>query len=266
MHIADKLCVISGASSGIGKATALQLAARGARVILVARNQQALEALADQIRQSGGQAWAYPADLTDPQAVQALGEAVLGQQGVPHILIHSAGAGEWRFLEETPLEDIPRLMASPYYCAAYLTRVFLPQMLRENRGFILSVCSPASRLVWPGATGYVAARWALAGFTEALRADLYPTKLKVCAFYPAKVSDSEYFIRASDTENRIPGVGQLIPEISSQQAAAGILRALKREARIMFVPWQLQAFDLLARLFPKAAETLAWRTGAKRKG
>ena len=256
--------MVSGASSGIGKATALRLARRGARVVLVARNQVALEGIAQQIRDQGGQAWAYPTDLTDPLATQELGQKVLAQQGVPQILIHSAGAGEWRFLDETPLEDIPRLMASPYYCAAYLTRVFLPAMLAENRGFILSVCSPASRLVWPGATGYVAARWALGGFTEALRADLYPTRLKVCAFFASKVSDSEYFIRATDTENRIPSIGKIIPSIPSDQAASGILRAIEQEARMMFVPWQLGAFDVFNKWFPRVAEYLAWRTGAKR--
>lgn len=266
MNIPGSLCVISGASSGIGKASALELARRGARVLLVARRAQALEQVAAQIRAAGGQAWPFPADLSQAQEALRLGEWVLRELGTPDILIHSAGAGEWRFLDETPLEDLRRLMDTPYFAAAYLTRVFLPAMLEQNRGFILSVCSPASRLVWPGATGYVAARWALNGFTEALRADLYHSKLQVCAFFPGKISDSEYFTHNTDTENRIPRIGQLIPEITSQQAALGIVRALEQDARMMFVPWQLHAFDLLARWFPRIAEHLAWRTGARRMG
>ncbi|MBO1438369.1 SDR family NAD(P)-dependent oxidoreductase [Meiothermus sp. CFH 77666] len=265
MNIPGSLCVISGASSGIGKASALELARRGARVVLVARRAQTLEQLEGQIRASGGQAWAFPADLSQPREALRLGEWVLQELGTPDILIHSAGAGEWRFLDETPLEDLQRLMDTPYFAAAYLTRVFLPAMLQQNRGFILSVCSPASRLVWPGATGYIAARWALNGFTEALRADLYYTKLQVCAFFPGKISDSEYFTRNTDTERRIPRIGRLIPEITSQQAALGIVRALEQDARMMFVPWQLHAFDLLARWFPRIAEHLAWRTGARRR-
>ncbi|GIW23875.1 SDR family oxidoreductase [Meiothermus sp.] len=264
MKIAGSLCVISGASSGIGKSTAQELAERGARVVLVARRAQALEQLQIQIRAAGGQAWAFPADLSKPYEAVRLGEWVLGELGTPDILIHSAGAGEWRFLDETPLEDLQHLMDTPYFAAAYLTRVFLPAMLQRNRGFILSVCSPASRLVWPGATGYVAARWALNGLTEALRADLYHTGLRVCAFFPGKISDSEYFRRNTDTERRIPRIGRLIPEVTSRQAALGIVRALERDARMMFVPWQLHAFDLLARWFPRIAEHLAWKTGAKR--
>ncbi len=265
MKIAGSLCVISGASSGIGKACAFELSKRGAKVVLVARREGELGQIAAQIRAAGGQAWAFPADLSKPQEAQRLGEWVLCDLGTPDILIHSAGAGAWRFLDETPLEDLQGLMDTPYFAAAYLTRVFLPAMLERNRGSILSVCSPASRLVWPGATGYVAARWALNGLTEALRADLYHSQLQVCAFFPGKISDSEYFTRNTDTENRIPRVGRLIPQITSRQAALGIVRALERDARIMFVPWQLQAFDLLARWFPRIAEHLAWNTGAKRK-
>ncbi|MCX7601374.1 MAG: SDR family NAD(P)-dependent oxidoreductase [Meiothermus sp.] len=265
MKIPGSLCVISGASSGIGKASALELGQRGARVVLVARRAQELEQVEGEIRAAGGQAWAFPADLSRPEEAQRLGDWVLHELGTPEILIHSAGAGAWRFLDETPLEALQSLMDTPYFAAAYLTRVFLPAMLQQNRGFILSVCSPASRLVWPGATGYVAARWALHGLTEALRADLYPTRLRVCAFFPGKISDSEYFTRNTDTESRIPRIGRLIPEITSQQAALGIVRALEREARVWFVPWQLQAFDLLARCLPRLAEHLAWSSGARRK-
>ncbi|WP_299430575.1 SDR family NAD(P)-dependent oxidoreductase [uncultured Meiothermus sp.] len=265
MKIAGSLCIISGASSGIGKASAFELSKRGARVVLVARREQELGQIAAQIRAAGGQAWAFPTDLSNPQQAGRLGEQVLRELGTPDILIHSAGAGAWRFLDETPIEDLQRLMDTPYFSAAYLTRVFLPAMLQQNRGLILTVCSPASRLVWPGATGYMAARWALNGFTEALRADLYHSKLQVCAFFPGKISDSEYFTRNTCTENRIPRVGRFIPEITSQQAALGIVRALEHDARAKFVPWQLHLFDLLARWFPRIAEHLAWNTGARRK-
>ncbi len=266
MNIAGTLCVISGASSGIGKACAFELSKRGARVVLVARREPELKQIAAQIRGAGGQAWAFPADLSKPHEAVRLGEQVLEELGTPDILIHSAGAGEWRFLDETPIEDLQRLMDTPYFAAAYLTRVFLPAMLEQDRGFILSVCSPASRLAWPGATGYVAARWALNGLTEALRADLYHSRIQICAFFPGKISDSEYFIRNTDTENRIPRVGRLVPEITSRQAALGIVRAIELEARAMFIPWQLHLFDLLARWFPRIAEHLAWNSGARRKG
>ncbi|MDX2007281.1 MAG: SDR family NAD(P)-dependent oxidoreductase [Meiothermus sp.] len=264
MKIANSLIVISGASSGIGQASAVELAALGARVILVARSAGKLEATAGHIRKAGGQAWAFPADLSRPQEAVRLAEEVLGQHGVPQALIHSAGAGEWRFLDETPIEDIQRLMDTPFFAAAYLTRAFLPAMLRENRGYILSVCSPASRQVWPGATGYIASRWALNGLTEALRADLYGTGLKAGCMFPAKISDSAYFQTNTETEDRIPTIGRVIPPITSRQAALGVVRCLEQERRILIQPWQMAVFDAFARMFPRVSEYFAFSTGARR--
>lgn len=264
MKITNSLIVISGASSGVGQASAIELAALGAKVILVARSADKLEATAAQIRQSGGQAWAFPADLSKPEQALKLAEWTLEQHGIPHGLIHSAGAGEWRFLDETPIEDLQRLMDTPFFTAAYLTRAFLPAMLEEKRGYILSVCSPASRQVWPGATGYIASRWALNGFTEALRADLYGTGLKAGCLFPAKISDSAYFQTNTDTENRIPSIGRIIPPITSRQAALGVVRCLEQERSILIQPWQMAVFDSFARLFPRVSEYFAFSTGVKR--
>ncbi len=266
MYIANTLCVVSGASSGIGRATSLELAKRGAKIILVARNKAKLEQTAQEISQQGGQAWAYPADLSQPEQVETLAKTVLKAHGVPHILIHSAGAGAWRFIEESSYQDLIDQMNTPYFTAAFLTKAFIGPMLAENRGFILSVCSPASRQVWPGAIGYIASRWALNGFSEALRADFYGTSLKACAFFPGKITDSEYFKTNTQTEDRIPAVGSLIPNIGSQQAALGIIRAIEQERRIAFEPWQLGAFDFLQKIFPRVAEYLAFSSGTKRSG
>ena len=264
MHIVDTLCVVSGASSGIGRATAIELASRGARVVLVARRQDRLEQIAQEIQAGGGLAWPYPADLTRPEAAEGLGKAVLETHGVPHVLVHSAGAGAWRFIEESSYQDFLETMNTPYFTAAFLTRAFVPAMLKENRGFVLSVCSPASRQVWPGAVGYIAARWALQGFTEALRADFYRTNLRAGCFFPGKIVDSEYFLQNTATEHRIPGVGRFVPAITSRQAAFGIVRAIERESRMAFEPWQLGAFDVLQKVFPWISEHLAFSTGARR--
>lgn len=230
----------------------------------MARGKEKLEQLASEIQQQGGQAWAYPADLINPEQVEATAQQILINHGVPHIVIHSAGAGTWRFIEESSYEDLIQQMNTPYFAAAFLTKAFIGPMLAENRGFVLSVCSPASRQVWPGAVGYIASRWALNGFTEALRADFYGTKLKACAFFPGKISDSEYFKINTSSENRIPGIGRLIPSITSHQAALGIVRAIEQEHRMAFVPWQLGAFDLLQKVFPRTAESMAFSSGAKR--
>jgi NAD(P)-dependent dehydrogenase (short-subunit alcohol dehydrogenase family) len=83
--------------------------------------------------------------------------------------------------ETTPLEAV-QMMAVPYFAAFYVTRAFLPRMLERNSGHIVDVSSVGSRFVWPGATAYLAARWAVRGFTEALRADLAGTGIGVTLF------------------------------------------------------------------------------------
>jgi len=172
MKLKGKILVITGASSGIGAATARAAAREGARVVLLARSQGKLEDLAEEIRREGGQAWVYPVDLTDDQAVAEVAERITREVGTPDILVNNAGVGRWLATEETSAEEAVSMMAAPYFAAFFLTRAFLPDMLRRHTGTIVNMTSLASRIVWPGAVAYTAARWAMRGLTEALRADL----------------------------------------------------------------------------------------------
>ncbi|RYF54011.1 MAG: SDR family NAD(P)-dependent oxidoreductase, partial [Comamonadaceae bacterium] len=113
MKLTGKLAVVTGASSGIGAATAAALAAAGAEVILVARTPGPLTKTAELIRSRGGQAHAMPADLTSYSEVKDLADQVLGDIGVPDIIVNNAGAGRFLFLDETDPEDAVQMMAAP---------------------------------------------------------------------------------------------------------------------------------------------------------
>ena len=179
--------LITGASSGIGAATAKEAARQGAEVILVARTQPKLEAVADEIRSMGSVAHVYPADVSDADVVRNLATQVQSVHGTPDILFNNAGAGRWLFTEETEMEDAAEMMAAPYLAAFYITRAFLPGMLKRDSGYIVNMSSIAGFMPWPGATAYAAARWAMRGFTESLRADLHGTKLRTMLTAFAKV-------------------------------------------------------------------------------
>ena len=263
MQIKDKLILITGASSGIGAATAQAAARAGGRVVLVARTQAALEAVAAEIRAAGGQAWVYAADLANPLQVAQMAVRVAREAGLPDIIVNSAGAGRWLFIEETSAEEALEMMAAPYFTAFYTTRAFLPAMLARGSGQIVVINSPAARAVWPGATGYTAARWALQGFTQALRADLYGTGLSVTSVVPARVL-SPYFDHNPGSLERAPGLARLIPDLTSAQVAEGVLWATAHNRREHVMPAMLRVLYTLHWLAPGLMEWLVVRTGWQR--
>ncbi|HZJ12307.1 MAG TPA: SDR family NAD(P)-dependent oxidoreductase, partial [Methyloceanibacter sp.] len=168
----SKLVLITGASSGIGEATAKRYGASGAHVLLLARNPERLAGVADSIRRAGGSAAPYAVDLADPSAIEETSARIKREAGTPDILINNAGAGRWRPLVETTAEEALHMIEVPYLAAFNLTRAFLPDMLERGSGGLVFITSPASYLAWPNASAYIAARRAIAGLAEVLQSEL----------------------------------------------------------------------------------------------
>ncbi len=159
MDVSGGNIVITGASSGIGAATAVARARAGAAcVALVARNQEGLGNVAEQVRALGTTAEIFPTDLADPAAGEAVARTIVERIGAPDVLVNNAGAGRWLFTEDTPAAEAAAMMAVPCLAAFAITRVALPGMLARRRGAIVNVTSPAAFCPWPGATAYAAAR------------------------------------------------------------------------------------------------------------
>lgn len=265
MQIEGRIALITGASFGIGAATARAMARAGARVVLLARTESALEQVAGAIRAAGGTAWAYPVDLADPEAVERVAAAIRAEVGVPDLIINNAGAGRWLAIEETSPAEAMSMMAVPYFAAFYVTRAFLPAMLARRSGRIVNVNSPASLVAWPGAVAYTAARWALRGFTEALRADLRGTGVSVSAVVPGKVS-STYFAHNPGVEQRFPGLARLLPTLSPEQMAARIVQGVRRDERAIIAPRALKLLYLAHAVAPGPIRWLTVATGWRRGG
>ncbi len=263
MKIRGALALVTGASSGIGAASAKALAGAGARVVLLARTAAALEGVAAEIARMGGTAHVVPVDLTDPDATARAAERVIAEAGVPDLVVNNAGAGQWRSVVETTPQEAREMMAAPYFAAFGVTRAFLPGMLARGTGHLVNVTSPAAYLAIPAAAAYTVARWAMRGFTEALRADLYGTRIRVSLFMPGKVS-SAYWQHNPGSEERIPGLGNLIPTLTPDQAAAALVRGIERDRRLIVQPFLLRAFLELHWLCPRLVEWMAWRTGYRR--
>ena len=264
MNINDKIMVITGASSGIGAATARAAAQEGAKVVLLARTQSKLEQVAQDIRQGGGVAHVYPVDLTNADAVGQTAERITAEIGTPDIVFNNAGVGKWLSVEETEPDEAVKMMASPYFAAFFVTRAFLPRMLKRNSGYIINMTSAASRLVWPGATAYIAARWAMHGFTEGLRADLTGTGIHVMLVTFAKVASS-YWENNPGSEERLPKVQSLIRVLTPEEAAQAIITGIRRGKRVVASPFMLRFVFALSRFFPKITRRVMSSSGYRKR-
>jgi NADP-dependent 3-hydroxy acid dehydrogenase YdfG len=263
MSAAPKVAVVTGASSGIGAASARLLCMEGWTVVLVARRADRLTALARELDAVGGRAVVEPLDAADGDAVDVMAARVLADVGVPDAIVNSAGAGVWRWMEDTSHTELAGLLGAPFLAAWNVSRAFMPAMLRRRQGVIVHVGSPASVAPWPGATGYTTSRWALRGLHEALRQDLHGTGVRSCHVLFGEVS-SEYFEANPDTHEHIPRVGRLIPVTTPERAARVVLRTIARPRPQVFFPPMLAVTQVANVLMPRVVALLARRTGRQR--
>ena len=188
MDLRDANVVVTGASSGIGEATAIAFARRGARVILVARRKDRLEALAARIEQAGDRAIAWTCDVTDLARVEKLPGLVQELTSRPvDILVNNAGiAGGGPFLEQSH-DRIDEVVRVNLLGVMHVTRVFLPGMLSRGSGHVINVASLAGRFAVPGAAVYSATKHGVIAFSESLDVSTRRQGVLVTAVNPAYV-------------------------------------------------------------------------------
>ncbi|HZP07829.1 SDR family NAD(P)-dependent oxidoreductase [Methyloceanibacter sp.] len=246
-----KLVLITGASSGIGAATARRYGATGAHVLLLARNEERLDRVAEAVRKAGGTAASYPIDLADAAAVAEASARIAREAGIPDILINNAGAGRWLPIVDTSAEDARAMIEVPYLAAFNLTRAFLPKMLERRSGAIACITSPGSFIAWPNAAAYISARHALAGFTEALRSEAKGKGLSVTLVVLGMV-ESPYWEHNPGSRERAPKANPLLaPMLTPEDAAEAIFAGIEARKRTVVKPAVFRALFLLNALAPQ---------------
>jgi short-subunit dehydrogenase len=263
MEMAGRTVLITGASQGLGAATARAMAARGARVLLLARTEDKLREVADSIESAGRQAEIFAVDLADPDALVTTTEAIKAAGTIPDVIVNNAGIGRWLFIEETPLDEMRADMALPYFAAFGVTRAFIAEMAGRGSGNICNINGPGAWFPWPSSVAYSSARWALRGFSTALRVDLRGTGVSVTDVVMGRISSS-YWENNPGAEDRMPWVDRIIPTLSEERAAEVVVRAVDRERRLATAPALYTAFHHVGRVFPRLVHWAVYRGGARR--
>jgi 3-dehydrosphinganine reductase len=212
-----KLALITGGSSGIGLELAKQLASEGARVWILARRKTRLKtALGGLASVNGNKPGMLAVDVSDWKQVQATLERFQKETGVPDLLINSAGMVEPGYIDQIPAETYRQTMEINYLGTVHVTKAILPGMLKRGSGDIVNISSAGGYVTGPGYGAYSPSKFAVRGFSDALRSEVKPRGLRVFLVYPPN----------TDTPQRAYEVSRQSPEIHyvDEHAAIGPFR------------------------------------------
>lgn len=254
-NVNNKVVVITGASSGIGKALAFAMHAAGARVALCARNETQLLAL---FPPTDTRVFCYKADVSIETDCRQFIDAVIHKWGTVDVMINNAGISMRALFEDLDLKVLKELMDVNFWGMVYCTKFALPEILK-NKGVILGMSSIAGYRGLPCRTGYSASKFAMQGFLEALRTELLPTGVHVMWVSPGFIaSNIRNVARSADgsaqQETPLDEAKLMTPET----CAALILKGITHRKRTIVMTGQGKLTVWLNKLFPELADKLVF--------
>ncbi len=233
--LAGSVCLITGASAGIGRASALALASEGANLVLTARRKSRLDELVQTIQASGGRAVAVVGDVREEEtAIRAISVAK-EQFGKVNILINNVGIGNYKPLIDTSAEDYDEMMDSNVRSSFLFTRHTVPLMIEQKSGTIIIISSMAGIYGFAGEAVYCATKFAQVGFAQALDKELRPYGIKVGVICPGGVK-TEFALGKGRTEESVAQSGWLDPE----DVAGAVLLACTQSSHSRIIEIQIR--------------------------
>lgn len=245
----NPVILITGASSGIGEATARLFGAKGYRVVLAARRLDRLEGLKIEIEAAGGQALPVETDVSSSASIQAMVDKTLATFGQIDILFNNAGFGRTKWLEELdPEKDIAAQIQVNLTGVIQATRAVLPHMMARKSGHIINMGSQAAFVGTPTYTVYAASKFGLRGFSEALRREVGVWGIKVSVLYPGNVSTE--FGQHTEAKRKTGITTPKALRLTPLQVAEAVLAAARRPVRGRIMPGITRVGIWFATAFP----------------
>jgi short-subunit dehydrogenase len=254
----DRVVVVTGASSGVGRATARAFAEKGSTVVVTARRSKALEELADECRALGVDALAIPADVTDPDALDEVARRTAETFGRIDIWVNNAAVSMFARLEEAPLADIRAVIDTDVMGYINGARAALPWMREQGRGVLINVGSVLSNVPGPYLAPYVIGKTASKALAGCLRTELLldAPKIKACSVFPGAI-DTPFFEHSANYTGR--RLKPLKPTYDPARVAAAIVSCARRPRREIHVGFMARLATVAYRTAPGLTERVISR-------
>lgn len=253
LKLTGKAALVTGASSGIGRATALELAARGCNLALAARRVDRLEQVAAACRDRGVRCITVPTDVRLPDDCLRFVAEATRELGPPDILVNNAGFAILDPISDAAVADAEDMMATNYFGVLHCMRAALPSMLERGSGSIVNVASIVGLMGYASMGAYGATKGAVAVLSEALRNEVIDRGVRVSMVCPG-TTDTEFFDTAY--KEKMPAASRLIAAIPPERVARAIARAIQTGRYRMIVPWTAGVYIRFKEIMPVTAHWL----------
>ena len=249
--IKGKVVIVTGASSGIGEATAREFGREGAKVVLAARRVEKLQELASEINKLGTSAETFvvQADLSKLEDIQSLVSQTIEKFGRIDILVNNAGFGRLDWLENLdPVKDIQAQIDVNLMGVIQTTRQVLPTMIQQRSGSIINMCSMAGLVATPTYSIYAATKHAVHGFSEALRREVKPWGIDVSLIYPGGVVTE--FASHAGIKRKTKATTPRFMLLTAEQVGQAVVKLVRRPRRMWIIPWLWSVTVFMNRFLP----------------